>query len=231
MLRTTSDCVNLSPSTVDELMGRALEIRDLCAGAAALLRETSHGALRELVARARNASGAALRQLCEKFKAEYQGDGLADVKHYRRQAWSVLKCHVLPVLGDKPAADVRPADIHALKDVLGAAKRSPWVISRALRQLGRVFNWAIERELLTSNRARSKPIGACWADATTRSIRCWWSTTRRPRSATTRACSRMQCKRSSTACSQGTTAAASPRTMCRRGGHGSRRRRRDLLRS
>jgi integrase len=94
-----------------------------------------------------------VRQLCEKFKAEYQGD-VADIKHYRRQAWSVLKCHALPTLGALDAALVKRSDIMRLTDSLKNGKKSAFIISRVLRQLSRVFNWAIERELLVNNPVR-----------------------------------------------------------------------------
>lgn len=86
-----------------------------------------------------------LRGLCEKFRDEYQGEGLADVKHYRRQAWSVLKCHVLPTLGDRDVPTIRRVDISNLRDVLKSLGRSSFIISRTLRQLGKVFNWALEK--------------------------------------------------------------------------------------
>ncbi len=94
-----------------------------------------------------------LRQLCEKFKAEYQAD-VADLPHYRRQAWSVLKCHVLnPKIADRDVNELRRVDIVNLRDDLKNNDRSAFIISRALRQLGRVFNWAIEKELIRENPA------------------------------------------------------------------------------
>lgn len=111
-----------------------------------------------------------LRELCEQFcgyvadeaQRFHAGAGgeNADPVHYRRQAWSVLKCHVLtPELEQRPAAELRRADIVKLKDALTSAGKSAFIVSRALRQLGRVYNWAVERELLVENpcRAVKKP--------------------------------------------------------------------------
>ena len=103
-----------------------------------------------------------VRQLCEKFCGYIgpkhadnftagAGGENSDPIHYRRGAWSVLKCHVLPTLEALDAATLRRSDIVKLADVLNAAGKSAFIVSRTLRLFGRVFNWAIEREFLTAN--------------------------------------------------------------------------------
>jgi integrase len=106
-----------------------------------------------------------LRQLCERFvgwtddrstrfraKDAYEGDGLRDTIYYRRQAWSVLSRHVLPSdLEQRDIASLGRPDIVKLKDGLTSGGKSAFIVSRVLRQLGRVFNWAVERSMLAAN--------------------------------------------------------------------------------
>ncbi len=99
-----------------------------------------------------------VKQLCEKFcgvvgdkktdfATGYEGSGdLADAERYRRQAWSVLNRHVLDELGALDAGDVRRVDVMRMRDKWNDAKKPNTIVSRALRQLSRVFNWAIELE-------------------------------------------------------------------------------------
>ncbi len=95
-----------------------------------------------------------VKQLCDKFVAEYQGADLADVDFYRRQAKSVLGKHVTPEVGELDAAAVTRGDIVRLRDTLTAKGRSSRVVLRTLVQLGRVYQWALERELLAVNPVR-----------------------------------------------------------------------------
>lgn len=62
----------------------------------------------------------------------------------------VLDLHVVPRLGSTPIRDVRRADVHALLDELVAADKVG--TAREVRKhLSRLFNWAVDRELLTDS--------------------------------------------------------------------------------
>lgn len=61
-----------------------------------------------------------------------------------------LDLHVIPVIGSKPIRDIRRADVHELLDELVAADKVG--TAREVRKhLSRLFNWALDRELLTDN--------------------------------------------------------------------------------
>lgn len=62
----------------------------------------------------------------------------------------VLDRHVIPRLGKTPIRDVRRADVHELLDELVAANKVG--TAREVRKhLSRLFNWAVDRELLTDS--------------------------------------------------------------------------------
>lgn len=67
--------------------------------------------------------------------------------------------HILPALGDKPIKEVRRRDVVKLIDGIKASKR-PSGANHVLAQLRKMFNWAIERDLLESNVCShiSKPV-------------------------------------------------------------------------
>jgi len=85
--------------------------------------------------------------LCLTFYSTYEGD-LSSAKDYRRAAKSVLTKHVLPTLGKRLAVDVTRRDIIELVDGMQEAGKSAPTISKVVRQLHRVFNWAVDRELI-----------------------------------------------------------------------------------
>lgn len=61
-----------------------------------------------------------------------------------------LDLHVIPRLGKTPIRDVRRADVHELLDELVAANKVG--TAREVRKhLSRLFNWAVDRELLTDS--------------------------------------------------------------------------------
>src|SRR5262245_18295940 len=63
---------------------------------------------------------------------------------------AVLQLHVVPHLGDTPMADIRRADIHEIIDALVASGRIG--VAREVRKhLSRVFNWAVDREIIAVN--------------------------------------------------------------------------------
>lgn len=62
----------------------------------------------------------------------------------------VLDLHVVPRLGSTPIRDVRRSDVHELLDELVAADKVG--TAREVRKhLSRLFNWAVDRELLTDS--------------------------------------------------------------------------------
>ena len=61
-----------------------------------------------------------------------------------------LALHVFPSLGDRPVRDIRRADVHELLDKLVAAERVG--TAREVRKhLSRVFNWAVDREIVSDS--------------------------------------------------------------------------------
>jgi integrase len=58
-----------------------------------------------------------------------------------------LELHVFPALGGRPMRDIRRADVHALLDELVAQERVG--TAREVRKhLSRLFNWAVDREIV-----------------------------------------------------------------------------------
>lgn len=67
-----------------------------------------------------------------------------------RNMQRVLDLHVVPVLGDRPILDVRRSDVHELLDDIVASGRVG--TAREVRKhLARLFNWAVDREIMPSN--------------------------------------------------------------------------------
>ncbi len=67
-----------------------------------------------------------------------------------RKIKSTLDLHVLPTLGAQPIRDVRRADVHQLLDGLVAEGRVG--AAREVRKhLSRLFNWAVDREIVPAN--------------------------------------------------------------------------------
>lgn len=101
------------------------------------------------------AGGLTLRDLAKKFCGTKEGkwkdgEGGQDTKKpekYRRQFWSVLKCHVLDALGDKLVNEVKRADIVCVVDAMRGEKRR--TTQKAVRNLSKLYNWALDREYVT----------------------------------------------------------------------------------
>ena len=72
------------------------------------------------------------------------GSATRDPVYYRRQAWSVFKCHVFPILGSAAASELRPADVVRLRDALQAKHKHARTVLRAVGHLSLLFSWAIE---------------------------------------------------------------------------------------
>ncbi len=63
-----------------------------------------------------------------------------------------LEMHVLPTLGDKPIREVSRADIHELLDAVAEAA-GPSAANGALKHMHRLFEFALDRELVDRNPA------------------------------------------------------------------------------
>ena len=70
------------------------------------------------------------------------------------ESWSKidrgLQLHVLPLWGDRVIGGIRRRDVHDLLDGL-IAKGKPGAASDVRKHLSRLFNWAIDREIITEN--------------------------------------------------------------------------------
>lgn len=111
-----------------------------------------------------------VRQLFELYLAE----GPQDKPLKRASSWGVDRScylrHIEPLLGDRIAAHLRPADLSAFQARVAGGETSadiktkkqgraivtggPGVAARAMRCLSAMLNWAIWRELITENPAR-----------------------------------------------------------------------------
>lgn len=61
-----------------------------------------------------------------------------------------LEMHVLPEWGGRPITEIRRRDIHELLDRF-IAKGNPGTASDVRKHLSRLFNWAVDREIITEN--------------------------------------------------------------------------------
>ena len=90
-----------------------------------------------------------LTALCERFLKEYTRPRLKDLAQYRGDALTCLR-RVLPLLGDRPAGSLRPADLSRARDEL-AKLYSPASVRVTLAFLGTVFSWAVKQSILQLN--------------------------------------------------------------------------------
>jgi integrase len=70
-----------------------------------------------------------------------------DPRKYRRQFWSVLKCHVLDVIGDMAPEDVKRSDVVRVVDAMHGQKRR--TTQKAVRHISKLYNWALDRALVS----------------------------------------------------------------------------------
>ncbi len=82
-----------------------------------------------------------VRQLGEKFLAEYSSPRIKSIDVYRRQARSTLKCRIYPTLADRPAPSLRPLDVERLRDAQLAAGLKPGSVAQTLATLSRMYTW------------------------------------------------------------------------------------------
>lgn len=67
-----------------------------------------------------------------------------------RNAERVLRLHVVSRWGDRPARDIRRAEVHALLDELVAAG-SVGTAREVRKHLSRLYNWALDREIVAQS--------------------------------------------------------------------------------
>lgn len=90
-----------------------------------------------------------VKELCEKFLAEYRSPKLKDPSRYTREARSILSVRVWPHLGNRLAGSVGHLDVERMRDLLtaqetksGDPQLSPRSVAMALAVLSKVYNWA-----------------------------------------------------------------------------------------
>ncbi len=88
-------------------------------------------------------------ELCERFLQEYSRPRLKDLTQYRGDVRTCLR-RVLPLIGDRPAESLRPADLARARDAMGR-HYSPASVRVTLGFLGTVFSWAVKQSILPQN--------------------------------------------------------------------------------
>jgi integrase len=89
-----------------------------------------------------------LAELVRKFLGEVEGEAgyrpprVKSLVKYRRDARSVFKVRVLPVLGKRPAASIAAADLDRLRDGLEARELAAASIVQTLALVSKLYNWA-----------------------------------------------------------------------------------------
>jgi integrase len=97
----------------------------------------------------------AVRKYAERWIAERPGLAPRTVELYR----SVLRCHIVPKLGDLSLADVTPARVRSWRMELLHAGLSAVTVAKAHRLLKAVLNTAVDDELVRRNPCRIKGAG------------------------------------------------------------------------
>jgi integrase len=91
-----------------------------------------------------------VKELGEKFLAEYSSPKIKDIEQYRKEAKSKLKVRVYPRIGDRPAASLRPVDLERFRDELlrseeeGGAGLSPSSVTLTLAVLSKMYTWGVK---------------------------------------------------------------------------------------
>lgn len=99
-------------------------------------------------AKARERAAMSVRELCDKFLAEYRSPKLKDREHYIDEARSTLSSRVWPSIGDLPAAKVTTERLEVLRDFLLGEDYKPRSVIMAFAVLGKVYEWARRAQLL-----------------------------------------------------------------------------------
>jgi integrase len=85
-----------------------------------------------------------VRDLGEKFMAEYSNPKVKDMKLYRREAKWKLASRINPRIGDRAVASLTVADLERFRDDLGDekdGKLKPASVTRTLALLSKMFAW------------------------------------------------------------------------------------------
>lgn len=95
-----------------------------------------------------------IEQIARRFLGEVKGCAgygppkIKDLHSYRRDARSVFKARVLPVLGPLVAASVTPKDIERFRDQLRAGGLANASVTQTLAVLSKAYNWARSEDLI-----------------------------------------------------------------------------------
>src|SRR5262249_36112285 len=87
--------------------------------------------------------------LCDRFLHEYSGPGLKSPEDYRRKARYALN-RVLPLIGERCVASLRPSDVARVRDTL-TRKLAAATVRLALAILSAAFSWAVTEGLAPAN--------------------------------------------------------------------------------
>lgn len=90
-----------------------------------------------------------MTSLCERFLKEYTRPRLKDLTQYRSDALTCLR-RVLPLIGERAADSLRPADLARARDEL-CQLYSPASVRVTLAFLGTVLSWAVKQSILPLN--------------------------------------------------------------------------------
>lgn len=91
-------------------------------------------------------------ELAKNFLGEYSRPRVKDIGDYRNNPRTALR-RVLPQLGDRPADQVKPADVAKLRDVL-SRRYAAGSVKVSLAFLYTLFSWAVREELAPQNPCR-----------------------------------------------------------------------------
>jgi len=103
----------------------------------------------------RNGSGFAVAEVTESL-ADYSQGWLASIRNGVRPRTfdsydAQLRLHVLPLLGERPVADLDVEDVLELIDVLRSKGYTGWTIRTVLTPLSRLLNHAVRRGAIAAN--------------------------------------------------------------------------------
>jgi integrase len=87
------------------------------------------------------------------------------IKAYRQCCRSMLKCHWLDGIGDRPAASIEPGELEKIRDAL-LDKFADDSVGKAMGVLSRLYAWALREKLITcasplAGLARPKDTAGC----------------------------------------------------------------------
>jgi integrase len=98
-----------------------------------------------------------VKQLGEKFAAEYTRPKIKDAETYRRRARGFFENHINPLIGARAAASVEPKDVDRLRDTLSAKGGAGSSVMQVLAALSKAFNWGRKQGLIDC----ANPVSGC----------------------------------------------------------------------